>query len=56
VSFARPALVNGEPGIVVPDAPGQPLLVMAFTVPGGRITELDLNGDRAKTARVELDA
>jgi RNA polymerase sigma factor (sigma-70 family) len=50
-SYARPATVNGTAGIVVPDAPGQPPLVMGFTIRGGRIAELDLNGDRAKTAR-----
>src|SRR6266581_5558151 len=54
-SYARPAVVNGSAGIVVPDAPGQPVLVMGFTIRGGRIAELDLNGDPAKTARVEFD-
>ena len=58
-SYARPVIVNGTAGIVVPDAPGQPPLVMGFTIRGGRIVELDLNGDPAKTARamkVALDA
>ena len=57
--YARLALVNGNAGVFVPDAPGQPKLVMGFTIRGGRIVELDLNGDPAKTARamkVALDA
>jgi RNA polymerase sigma-70 factor, ECF subfamily len=49
-SYAKPALVNGAAGIVVPDAPGQPTIVMAFTIRRGRITQLDLNADPAKTA------
>ena len=49
--FARPAIVNGAAGAVVPDAPGQPLIVVGFTVRGGRIAAIDLNGDPAKTAR-----
>jgi RNA polymerase sigma factor (sigma-70 family) len=54
-SYARPAIVNGAAGIVVPDAPGQPPIVMGFTIRAGRITELDLNGDPAKTARAIRD-
>jgi RNA polymerase sigma-70 factor (ECF subfamily) len=54
-SYARPAIVNGAAGVVVPDAPGQPLIVLGFTIRGGRITEMDLNGDPAKTTRIELD-
>jgi len=48
--YARPAIVNGAAGAVVPDAPGQPLIVVGFTVRGGRIAAIDLNGDPAKTA------
>lgn len=48
--YARPAVVNGAAGAVVPDAPGQPLIVVGFTVRGGRIAAIDLNGDPAKTA------
>ena len=54
-SYARPAIVNGAAGIVVPDAPGQPPIVMGFTIRAGRIAELDLNGDPAKTARAIRD-
>jgi RNA polymerase sigma factor (sigma-70 family) len=50
-SYARHALINGAEGIVVPDAPGQPPLVMGFTIRGGRVAQLDLNGDPAKTAQ-----
>ena len=54
-SYARPAIVNGAAGIVVPDAPGQPPIVMGFTIRAGRIAELDLNGDPAKTAKAIRD-
>ena len=54
-SYARPAIVNGTAGFVVPDAPGQPPLVLGFTIRGGRISELDLNGDPAKTAKAIRD-
>jgi RNA polymerase sigma factor (sigma-70 family) len=50
-SYARHAIVNGSAGIVVPDAPGQPPLIMSFTIRGGLIAQLDLNGDPAKTAK-----
>lgn len=53
--FARPAVVNGAAGAVVPDAPGQPLIVVGFTVRGGRIAAIDLNGDPAKTANAVRD-
>jgi len=46
---ARPATVNGEPGMVI-ERPGQPRLVASFTVRGGRIVSIDLQGDPAKTA------
>ena len=54
-SFARPAIVNGAAGVVVPDAPGQPVIVVGFTIRDGRIAAIDLNGDPAKTAHA-LDA
>lgn len=54
-SYARPAIVNGTAGIVVPDAPGQPPLIVGFTIRDGRIAELDLNGDPAKTAKAIRD-
>jgi RNA polymerase sigma-70 factor (ECF subfamily) len=52
VSYARPAIVNGSAGVVVPDAPGQPTIVLGFTVRGGRIAELDLNADPAKVGPI----
>ena len=53
--YARPAIVNGAAGAVVPDAPGQPLIVVGFTIRGGRIAAIDLNGDPAKTAKAIRD-
>jgi RNA polymerase sigma-70 factor (ECF subfamily) len=51
--FAQPALVNGEPGFVV--APqGKLFAVAAFTVVGGRITEMDFVNDPEKLARIEI--
>ncbi len=50
-AYARPAMVNGEPGAVI-DAPGQPRIVAAFSVRRGRIVAIDLNADSAKITRV----
>ena len=45
--FARPAIVNGAPGVVV--APGgKPMAVVGFTTAGGRIVAIDLIADPAK--------
>jgi RNA polymerase sigma factor (sigma-70 family) len=46
-ALARPVMVNGEPGALV-EAPGQPPVVVAFTVRGGLIAALDIIGDPAK--------
>ena len=51
-AFARPAIVNGEAGVVIEDAPGQPRIVGSITIRGGLIVAIDLNGDPAKTRRV----
>ena len=51
-SYARPAIVNGEAGVVIEGAPGQPRIVAAFIVRGGRIVAIAMNGDPAKTRRV----
>jgi RNA polymerase sigma factor (sigma-70 family) len=49
----RPALVNGAAGVVV--APrGRPFSVMAFTVRGGRIVEIDAVTDPERLARLDL--
>src|SRR5438128_10597369 len=51
--FARPAIVNGAPGVVV--APGgRPLAVVGFTSAGGRIVEIDLIADPQKLARLSI--
>ena len=45
--LARPAIVNGAPGVVV--APGgKPMAVVGFTTAGGRIVAIDLIADPAK--------
>ena len=49
--LARPAVVNGVAGAVV-GPPGRPFAVIAFTVVGGRITELDLVRDRKKLTHI----
>lgn len=46
--LARPALVNGTPGILSFDAHGRPFCVMAFTVSDGRIVEIDILTDAAR--------
>ena len=51
--FARPALVNGAPGVVV--APGgRLLLVLDLTVEAGRIAAIDVIADPERLARLEL--
>jgi RNA polymerase sigma-70 factor (ECF subfamily) len=51
--FVRPALVNGAAGAVVaPD--GRLFSVMAFTVAGGRIAEIDALADPERLARLNL--
>jgi RNA polymerase sigma-70 factor (ECF subfamily) len=51
--FARPAIVNGNAGVVV--APNdRPIAVVGFTVTGGRIVEIDLIADPEKLERLPL--
>jgi hypothetical protein len=50
--FARPALVNGAPGIVLWLPGGQPLAVMGFSVTRGKIVEIDV----ARRPRVPSEA
>jgi RNA polymerase sigma factor (sigma-70 family) len=53
--YVRPALVNGVAGVVV--APhGRPFSVMAFTVAGGKIVEIDAVTDPDRLRRLELAA
>jgi RNA polymerase sigma factor (sigma-70 family) len=50
---ARPALVNGAVGVVV--APrGQLLLVLGFTITGGKIVEIDVIADPARLRQLDL--
>jgi RNA polymerase sigma-70 factor, ECF subfamily len=50
-AFVRPALVNGAAGVVVAPA-GRPTSVLAFTVRGGRIVEIDAIADPARLRRL----
>lgn len=52
--FARPALVNGAPGIVSWLPGGQPLAVMGFTVTRGKIVEIDLLADPVRPRKLNL--
>ena len=47
----RPLLVNGAAGALVVRG-GRPVVLMAFTVVDGRITELNVYGDHARVARL----
>ncbi len=51
----RPALVNGAPGIVC-ILDGKPFSVMAFTVRGGKIAEIDVLRDPERIRRLDLTA
>jgi RNA polymerase sigma-70 factor (ECF subfamily) len=53
---ARRALVNGVPGGVVWAPDGNPLAVMACTVRGGRIVEMDVLADPERLAQLDLSA
>src|SRR5262249_38522225 len=53
--FVRPALVNGAVGAVF--APqGQPLSVVAITVTGGKIAEIDVFADPERIRQLDLGA
>ncbi|MFI5523408.1 RNA polymerase sigma factor SigJ [Streptomyces platensis] len=51
--FARPALVNGTPGLVTAQG-GQPLAVMGFTLAHGKIVEINILADLARLSRLDL--
>ena len=53
--FARPALVNGNAGVVA-DAGGRLLAVLGFTVRHDRIVEIDILADLARLRRLDLAA
>ena len=51
--YGHPVTVNGGPGFLV--APnGEPIALMAMTVQGDRITEIDILADPARLARLNL--
>ena len=52
---ARPALVNGAAGLVAA-AGGRPISVLAFTVVGGTIVEIDILADPERLRRLDLAA
>ncbi|MBV9893696.1 MAG: RNA polymerase sigma factor SigJ [Chloroflexi bacterium] len=52
--FIRPALINGVAGAVVIGPNGLPFSVMAFTVRGGRIVEVDAIVDPERLARMDF--
>ena len=49
----RPVLVNGTAGVVV-TVGGEPFAVMAFTVSGGRIVEIDVLADADRLNRLDV--
>ena len=51
---AQPALVNGAAGIVAFARDGQPFSVVAFTVRGGKIVEIDVLADPVRLSRLNL--
>jgi RNA polymerase sigma-70 factor (ECF subfamily) len=51
--LGRPAIVNGRPGAVVARA-GQVVALVAFTIEGGRVTEMDLLVDPDRLREVRL--
>jgi RNA polymerase sigma factor (sigma-70 family) len=51
--FVRPAVINGAAGVVV--APGgRPVSILAFTVRGGRIVEIDSIADPERLGQLDL--
>lgn len=51
--YAHPVMVNGGPGVIV--APnGQPVALLAMTVSGDRISEIDIIADPVRLARLSL--
>jgi RNA polymerase sigma-70 factor (ECF subfamily) len=53
--FARPALINGVPGIVAV-VNGRPFSIMAFTVVQGKIVAIDVLYDPDRLADLDLTA
>jgi RNA polymerase sigma factor (sigma-70 family) len=53
-AHVRPVLVNRLPGVLATTADGAPMSVMAFTVAGDRITEIDSIADPRRLAALNL--
>ena len=53
-AHVRPVLVNGLPGVLAAMADGEPMSVMAFTVAGDRIVEIDSIADPRRLAALNL--
>jgi RNA polymerase sigma factor (sigma-70 family) len=53
--YARPALVNGAPGLVTSRS-GRPLSVLAFTIRDGHIVEIDVLADPSRLHQLDLAA
>jgi RNA polymerase sigma factor (sigma-70 family) len=51
--FARLVLINGDPGFLVAPA-GEPFALLAVTVQGSRITEINILADPDRLARLDL--
>ena len=51
---AHPVIVDGAAGFVASEG-GRPVAVLAFTIRGGRITEIDAIGGTDRLARLDLD-
>jgi RNA polymerase sigma factor (sigma-70 family) len=53
VRFARPALINGDPGLVI--APhGRLRVAITLAISGGKVTEIDVVADPARLARLTI--
>jgi RNA polymerase sigma-70 factor (ECF subfamily) len=52
----QPVLVNGAPGFISWAPEGHPLSVLAFTVRGGRITQIDVIAKPDRLAALGLQA
>ena len=53
--IAKPALVNGAPGIVV-TREGHPASVVGFTILRGKVAAIDILADPARLRRLDLTA
>ena len=52
--FARPALVNGAPGIISRRRDGRPQAILGFMVRNGKIVEIDILADPARLRQLDL--